>query len=408
MQDKTLYQQILGLTEPWSVTRVELDVQKQRVDIYVEHAKAARWVCPVCGKAVGLYDHAEERTWRHLDSCQFQTYLHARIPRVGCPEHGIRNATLPWGERGSRFTMLMECLIINVLQQCQTVTGACRLVGISWDEAMGVIIRSVRRGQARREDRPLTYIGADEKSVKRGYSYVTVVSDLETASVLYVAEGRDTEALAGYYRQLPPQQKQSIKAVALDMCAPYVKATTEQLPEGDQKIVFDRFHIMKMVNEAMDRVRQQEQASSYYARAALSRSRQMWLWGEENLPSKYSDRFAELKRMDLQTAKAWAMKENLRHLWTQPCLTAARDHLVHWLEWVERSRLKPLMHVAKTLREKMPHILNYCLHPITSGVCEGINSKIMCIKRKAAGFRNIDNFKQAILFYCGKLDLYPR
>lgn len=97
MHDTTLYQQILGLSDPWSVSSVKLDVENARVDIEVEHRKDARWQCPICGRAVALYDHAEKRTWRHLDSCQFKTYLYARVPRVGCPEHGIRNATLPWG-----------------------------------------------------------------------------------------------------------------------------------------------------------------------------------------------------------------------------------------------------------------------------------------------------------------------
>src|SRR4030095_1605092 len=149
MQDTALYQQILGLQDPWSVVSVKLDVANARVDIEVEHRKDASWTCPVCGRLVGLYDHAEARVWRHLDSCQFQTYLHARIPRVGCPEHGVRNAKLPWGERGSRFTMLMERWIIAVMQQSYTLSAACRLLAISWDEAHGVMLRAARRGASR-------------------------------------------------------------------------------------------------------------------------------------------------------------------------------------------------------------------------------------------------------------------
>jgi len=409
MHDTSLYQQILGLTDPWFVKSVKLDVQSVRVDIEVEPRKEAHWQCPVCGKAVALYDHAETRTWRHLDSCQFQTYLHARVPRVGCPEHGILNATLPWGERGSRFTMLMERLIIEVMQQCYTVSGVCRLLCISWDEAHGVMIRSVRRGLARRRQQPSKYIAVDEKSIRRGHSYVTVVCDLERSAVLHVAEGRDSEALAGYYRQLTPQQIQAIQAVALDMGLPYVKATKEHLPEGEDKIVFDRFHIMKMANEALDRVRQQEHAILYrQSNAILKGSKQMWLWAEENLPQKYQDRFALLKQLDLKTSVAWAMKENLRRLWGQLTLTAGRDHLVNWIEWVNRSAIKPMMHMAKTLTQQMPKVLNYLLHPITTNASEGMNSKIQAIKHKSAGFRNTDNFIQAIYFFCGKLDLYPR
>ena len=409
MQDTILYQQILGLSDPWSVVSVKLDVANARVDIDVEHRKDAKWTCPVCGRAVGLYDHAEERIWRHLDSCQFKTYLHARIPRVGCPEHGILNAKLPWGERGSRFTMLMEKLIIAVLQQCYTVSAACRLLAISWDEAHGVMIRSVRRGLARRQNKLPVYVAVDEKLFRRGQDYVTVVCDLEQSAVIHVAEGRDTESLAGYYRGLPPEHRASIRAVAMDMSAAYVKATCENLPEGADKIVFDRFHIVKTANEVLDRVRQQECGIlNRQANPILKHSRQMWLWGEENLPAKYQDRFAQLKQLDLKTSVAWAMKENLRRLWGQLTLIAGRDHLVNWIDWVNRSGIRPMMQLAKTLQQQMPKVLNYFLHPITTNVSEGINSKIQAVRHKATGYRNTFNFIQAIYFFCGKLDLDPR
>lgn len=409
MQDSALYQQILGLSDPWFVASVKLDVANVRVDIEVEHRKGATWTCPTCGRAVQLYDHAEKRTWRHLDSCQFKTYLHARVPRVGCPDHGILNAKLPWGERGSRFTLLMEKLIIAVLLQSYTVSAACRLLAISWDEAHGVMVRAVRRGLSRRKDKAPVYIAADEKSIRRGHDYVTVVCDLEQSAVLYVGEGREAESLAGYYRALSPQQRNSIRAVALDMSAAYVKATSENLPEGEDKIVFDRFHIIKMANEAMDRVRQQECAIlNRQSNPILKQTKQMWLWAEENLPEKYQDRFAQLKQLDLKTSVAWAMKENLRRLWGQLTLIAGRDHLVNWIAWVNRSGLKPMMHLAKTLQEQMPKVLNYLLHPISTNVSEGMNSKIQAVKHKAAGYRNTFNFIQAIYFFCGKLDLDPR
>jgi len=137
MRDIELYQRILGLAEPWSVERVNLDVSQKRVDIWVKHPDDQPWACPRCQQALSCYDHAQERVWRHLDTCQFQTHLHARIPRVRCPEHGIVNVAVPWAEARSRFTMLMEGLIIDVLQQCSTVTGACELLAVSWDEASG-------------------------------------------------------------------------------------------------------------------------------------------------------------------------------------------------------------------------------------------------------------------------------
>jgi len=136
MQDTALYQYLLGLQSPWTVSRVNLDVNGQRVDVWAEHPEDAAWACPHCTKTLPLYDHAEERTWRHLDSCQFQTHLHARIPRVACSEHGVVQVKVPWAEPRSRFTLLFERLAIDVLNQCD-VSGATRILRISWDEAWG-------------------------------------------------------------------------------------------------------------------------------------------------------------------------------------------------------------------------------------------------------------------------------
>lgn len=136
MQDTALYQYLLSLQSPWTVSRVNLDVAGQRVDVWAEHPEDATWACPHCTKRLPLYDHAEERTWRHLDSCQFQTHLHARIPRVACGEHGVVQVKAPWAEPRSRFTLLFERLAIDVLSQCD-VSGATRILRISWDEAWG-------------------------------------------------------------------------------------------------------------------------------------------------------------------------------------------------------------------------------------------------------------------------------
>ncbi|NTW70585.1 MAG: transposase family protein [Chlorobiaceae bacterium] len=126
MRDTELYRHLLGLKEPWSVSRIELDVATQRVDVWVEHPKGKTWPYPVCQKQETLYDHAEERVWRHLDSCQFQTFLHARPPRVNCHEHGVRQASLPWAEANSRFTLLFERFAIDVL--CYTSIQDARII----------------------------------------------------------------------------------------------------------------------------------------------------------------------------------------------------------------------------------------------------------------------------------------
>jgi transposase len=415
MRDTQLYQQILGVSEPWSVSRVELVMDESggqgQVDVFVEHASDAVWGCPVCGKAAAVYDHAAERSWRHLDSCQLRTFLHARVPRVKCEEHGVHLAKVPWAEARSRFTMLMERMIIDVICQCSTITGACSIMRVSWDEAFGVMQRAVERGRARKQTvggGVTPHIGVDEKAFRKGHSYLTVVCDLDRSSVEYVAENRTSESLAGYYASLTPEQREGIEAVAMDMWEPYVQATKQGLPRPGGKIVYDRFHIMKNMNEALDKVRLAEHREiSSWGCQMLKGSKHWWLYGKENLPERYGEDFGKVRDAKLKTSRAWAIKETLRELWSYTSKQAAGAFFGQWFGWAKRSKLRPVKQVADMIKTRLEGVLNYCEHPITNGVAEGLNSRIMTIKRKCCGFRNIENFKTAIYFHCGKLDLYP-
>lgn len=412
MQDTELYQQVLGLASPWSVDRVEMDVEEGRIEVFVEHEPGVAWACPECGKSMGCYDHAEERVWRHLDTCQYQTRLHARVPRVSCPEHGVKQVRVPWAEPHSRFTLLMERLIIDTLLACQSVSRTCALTNVSWDQAQAVQERAVERGQRRKAEQPgdpVTHVGVDEKAFRKGHRYMTVVIDLDRSKVEYVAEDRKAESLAGYFRQLTPEQLRAIEAIAMDMWQPYIKATLEHLPLAAQKIVFDRFHVMGLATKAVDQVRRSEHKTLTRAGDdTLKRTRYLWLYSAENVPQKQTERFETLKDQNLKTSRAWAIKETLRDLWEYAYPGAAKRFFKQWFGWARRSKLQPIKKLAKTLRDHLDNIVTYCKHQITNGVSEGLNSKIMTIKRLAGGFRNPENFKTAIYFHCGGLDLYPR
>ena len=409
MRDTELYERVLGLAEPWSVNDVVLNVDDKRVDVWVEHPAEQRWLCPKCGQSLSCRDHAEERVWRHLDTCQFQTHLHARIPRVDCPEHGVLNVSVPWAEARSRFTLLMECLIIGVLEQCATVTGACKLLGISWDEAFGVMQRAVARGRSRKKALPIRHLGVDEKAYRKGHSYMTVVCDLDRSTVEYVAEDRKAESLAGYFESLSDQCLQAIQGVAMDMWEPYVKAAMERVPLAKEKIVFDRFHIMKHMNDAVNKVRKQEhKALMADGDETLKRTKYLWLYAYENVPDKRVEDFDAIKDGKLKTARAWAIKECLRDLWDYRSAGWARKFFQGWFGWARRSRLEPVKKAAMTIKNHLDNVLTYCKHRITNAVAEGLNSKIMSIKRRACGYRNKENFKLAIYFFCGGLDLHPR
>jgi transposase len=239
VRDTELYRHLLGLTSPWTVSRVELSVTEAKVDVWVDHPKRTRWHCPECDRELACYDHAEERAWRHLDSCQFLTYLHARPPRVDCADHGVRQVALPWAEPHSRFTALFERLAIDVLNECD-ISGASELLRLSWDEAWHLMERAVARGQARKTRRVPQLMGVDEKAAAKGHNYLTVVCDLERGCVEYIADDRRQSSLDGYFEPFSDEERAQIKAVAMDMWDPYINSVTEHLPEPEGKIVFDR------------------------------------------------------------------------------------------------------------------------------------------------------------------------
>jgi transposase len=354
-----------------------------------------------------LYDHAEERTWRHLDSCQYQTHLHARIPRVQCGEHGVVQVKVPWAEARSRFTLLFERLAIDVLGQCD-VTGATKILRISWDEAWGIMERAVKRGRARKVPTAVRRLGVDEKAAAKGHRYLTLVCDLEAGTVEHIAEERKKESLEGYYQGLSQEQLAGIEAVAMDMWEPYIQATREQVPEAAGKIVFDRFHVMGYLGKAVDTVRKQEhRALMASGDETLKGSKYLWLYSRENVPQQRRDEFDALRRKELKVARAWAIKESLRRLWHYVYPASGWKFWKRWYFWATHSRLEPVRKAAETVRRHIDNILTYYQHPVTNAMSEGLNSKIQKIKSMACGFRNIENFKTAIYFRCGGLDLYP-
>ena len=407
MRDIELYRHLLGLESPWEVTRVELSLDEGKVAVWAGHGRGARWPCPECGRELPTHDHGEERAWRHLDSCQFLTYLHARPPRVECPEHGVRQVRLPWAEPMSRFTTLFERLAVDVLKECD-VLGAGRLLRLSWDESWHLMERAVARGLERKPARIFAYVGVDEKAAGRGQDYITVVSDLERGTVEHIADERRQASLDSYFEKLSPEQREGIQAVAMDMWDPYANSVRAHLADADEKIVFDRYHLMGHMGKAVDTVRKREnRALSAAGDQALVGSKYFWLYSQENLPDRHRERFAALRDADLKTSRAWAIKENLRLLWSYQRRGWAMRHWKSWYFWATHSRLQPVIEVARMFKRRLAGIMAFFQHRITNAASEGLNSRIQAIRTAARGYRNREHFKAAIYFHCGGLDLYP-
>lgn len=406
MRDKRLYERILGLPEPWYVEDVELRDQPAEVIVKVARQRGAPLLCPECGEVMNGYDHRRRR-WRHLDTCQYHTILVADVPRGECPAHGVRQIEVPWAEARSGFTALFEALVIDWLRETSQLAVA-RQMGLTWPQVHGIMERAVARGLARRSDEVIPYLGVDEKAFVKRHEYVTTVCDLLGRRVLYVGDGRSKDSLNGFYESLTPKQLRGIEAVAMDMWKAYISATRRHVPGAQDKIVFDKFHIVAHLLKALDQVRRQEHRQLLReGDATLTGTKYLWLMGRDRFDRSDWIDFGHLRDSALRTARAWAINAMFSHLWLYRSQTWARKFFARWYEWAIRSRLQPIKKVARMLKAHLDNILTYLKHRVTNAVTEGINAKIQWLKQTARGYSNRKNFRIAILFHCGGLDLYP-
>jgi transposase len=400
------YAQLLGIGSPWEVKTVALSLQAKKVEIELGWQWGTDAQCPECGRACSIHDCAPERTWRHLDTMQFATLIRARTPRANCPEHGVKTMRVPWAAPQGRFTLLFERFAVDVLLASGSISQACGLLGIGWETAQEIMRRAVERGLECRQLDGLKHLGMDEKSFKRGQSYISLLTDLEQSRVLDVVEERTAEAADQLWETLSPAQKEAVEAVAVDMWEPFIRTIQKQVPEAD--IVHDKFHISQYLGEAVDQVRRQEhKALMAQGDETLKGTRQLWLYNPEHFSPAQAEAFSALKDLHLKVARAWAAKELFSKFWEYQEVGWARRFFNDWFGWVSRSRLKPVIEVAQMLKRHLENLLTYLEHRITNAVTEGLNSKIQSLKAAARGFRSFRNYRIRILFFCGKLQLYP-
>jgi len=313
-----------------------------------------------------------------------------------------------FGENGSEMTFAFESQVIRVALEC-SMEATARLCRISWDRSWGALTRAVDRGLKRKLHQVPTRIGVDEKSIARGHKYETLVYNLHTGTVDYVGDDRGRESLERYYRQFTRDELEKVEAVAMDMWDPYIAATKAHVPDAGKKIVFDRFHVMKQVLDAVDKVRKSEHRQlTELGTETLKGTRYLWLWSQENIPDWRKEEFESLRAKNLRTGRAWSIKENIRHLWTIVKEEDMRAYFKRWYFWATHSRLEPIKKSARTLKAHIDNIVTYAQHRITNALAEGINTKIEKIKRMACGFRNRAHYRTAIYFHCGGLDLFPK
>lgn len=407
MQNTEFYQSLLSLGPDWEVSRVEVDHAARIIDLYLEYLRTDAGM-PGGSARYPIYDWREERTWRHLDTMQYKTYLHARVPRLRLPNGDVVTITVPWAEPHSHHSLLFEAFAIELLLVTKNQTQSARLLRISFDQLHRIMHRAVKRGEARHRteqsrETPVRYVSIDEKVYQHGHRYLTIVSNAETGQVLAITEGRSYEAA---YRALataiPVPHRSAVRAVAMDMAGIFREAATTLLPQA--AIVHDKFHLFQYLTKAIDTVRRNEVRTQ----PILHSTRPLWLKNSEHRTAREVLRFDAINAVTLQTAQAWRVRENFKGMYAL-CSTVdeAIGYFYKWKDHALRTMIRPIQTIVRMFERHIHGIVNYFRDAITNARAEQLNSKISQLNRIAKGFRQAKNIRIAILFFFGNLKLLP-
>ena len=401
MQDTDLFQLALGLFPPWLVERCAFDPQEKRLDIFIDFTRGGEFECPECGRPHCTAYDTQNKTWRHLNFFEHVTYLRVRTPRVDCPDCGVKLVPVPWAREGSGFTILFEAFILAMAKE-MPVNAVARLVGEHDTRIWRILHHYVERSRSDQDYSRVTKIGLDETSSKRGHNYITVFVDMDRSKVLFAVPGKDAATLTAFKDDLEAHggSAEQIEQACCDMSGAFIRGIEDTFPSSS--ITFDRFHVMKIVNEAVDEVRRTEQKS----RPELKKTRYGWLKNPGNLTASQRSMIDELnvKKLNLKTARAYQIKLTFQDLYEEPRQTA-EAFLKRWYFWGTHSRLQPVIDAARTIKRHWDGVLHWFESRLSNGVLEGINSLIQAAKAKARGYRSTRNLITIIYLIAGKLDL---
>jgi transposase len=399
MRDTTLMQQALGLTPPWTVVRSDFDTEAGRLDVEIDFTPGSRFACPNCGAAdCPAYD-TQRKTWRHLNFFQHQAYLHARVPRVRCETCGIRQVNVPWARPDSGFTLLFEAMVMTMVS-AMPVKAVARIVDEHDTRLWRVVHHYVEEGRARADASEVSRVAIDETAARRGHDYITLFVDIDQARVLFATEGKDAATVAAFAEDLAAHggNPAAVEEVCIDMSPAFIKGVAESLPEA--AVTFDKFHAVKIINDAVDQVRRAEQKQQ----GVLRGTRYIWLRNPDTLSERQRTTLESLPTRHLKTARAYQIRLAFQELYDQPS-EAAASYLKKWYFWATHSRLEPVIDAAHTVKRHWDGILRWFDSKIANGLIEGINSLVQAAKAKARGYRSTRNLKAMIYLVTGKLDL---
>ncbi len=398
MNSEELFRKLLGLEEPWSIKEIKFDHQEKRVDIFIDFARGSRFPCPVCGVPYGVHD-TEERTWRHLNIFQYPTYVHAREPRIKCNEHGKKTVDMPWARKGSGFSLHFEALVVEMGKE-MPVSAVARIVGINEDSVWRILRHYVDEARKEVDLSDLNILGIDEFSVEKHHVYVTLFYDIRNSRVIHIEEGKESNVFGKFLQKNPFIDAKNIEHIAMDMFPAYISGAKEYFP--DSSIVFDHFHVIKMMNDTLDRIRRKEAR----ANGILKHTRYDWLKNSDDLTERERDRLMSVKSLDLQTSHAYHFKIALQRLW-QVNVSIAESYLKKWISWASRSKMPDIIKLVKTMKRHLAGIMEAIKSGINSAVVEGLNNKIRTAFKRSYGFKAQEYRDTIIYLVAGGLKLPP-
>jgi transposase len=394
-----MFKVALQVEEPWKLTHIDFDDKDQAWHLFIDFDRGATFACPLCGSACKAYD-AEKKQWRHLDFWDWKTYMHARLPRVKCKVcNKVTQVPVKWARHLSHFTLSFEAWAMRLMAE-MPVNAAARELREHDTRMWRIFHHYVDKAMAELDVSKVKRIAIDETSSRRGHRYITLFVDVDRKTVLFATEGKGKETVERFKSHLMSKDvaAQQIEEVCCDMSPAFIRGIKESFP--DAEITFDKFHVMKLVGEAVDEVRIQEQKQA----PELKRTKYIWLKNEGNLKAEQKETLLRLKDSNLQTGRAYRLKLALQDLWTTPHILAD-VYLREWIGWATRSQLMPMMSLAKTIKQHQEGILRWFHSRMTNGLLEGINGLVQASKRRARGYRNVENLIAMVYMTANKLRL---
>ena len=402
MFSEQFFDLLLNFGDNWKVERVYVNIVTDEVDVLVDYiGKEAE--DPETFEKYSIYDHAPLRRWRHLDTMQFKTYITSSVPRVKDSSGKVKTINTPWADNYERHTYLFERLAIDILQGTKNQTQTSKLLRCGFNVINRIIHGSVKRGLERRPvDLCFEHLSIDEKSFKKGHKYVTVLSDPVSGVVINVSQDRDYKSCTALIESAIKQEyRDKVKTISMDMWKPFMKVAKDKLPNAD--VLHDRFHLVKYLNDAVDKVRRREVKKH----EELKKTRYIFLKNPENQTEKQRIQFESISQSNYEVSRAWRVKENFRDIFGSPTIKEASTMIFQWVTNAIQTNIKEIINVVETFKAHLKGIVNAMVSTFTNAMAERLNGKIQEVKASGRGYRKFENFRSAILFFHGGLSLYP-